>query len=313
MKVVAYYINDKGELEKVSGYEIARCKKKDPAKWKGVVFYSLHINAEDRLEMHHRTTGDKSYFYYKPGQEEKLARVGGGESLEHYLFKKAICGLEKVDLKIYMKNGNVVNAPIIITKAIDEYKINSEGKSYYLDVYFEFNSPESFMGIRWGNRLGFEVFNTNQVDDVKKQALNKVGIAVVEHKLNDKLKYKYKEEDSTEQRMCEYIDWIRSNITFLTARVISDYHAPDFKVLRSLYEKYKGLEDENTSMRDKTKALKDENNELMEELNWASNLSVKKQNVIDGQKKELDQYENMGIMGFLGKKVSKAFGEKPSK
>ncbi len=328
MKTRAYYIDDSGCSIEVTGYDVVRLKKKDPGKWKDVIFYSRHRNVEDRLEMYLRTSKTKSYFCYLPNQEEKLQRVGGGESIEHYLFKKALCQIKSVELRMYHR-GKLNKFQINITKAIDEFKITSDGKDYYLDIYFEFVSPGTFYGIKFGNKFGLEVCNTNHVDDVKKQALKKAGIAVVEHKLSSKLKYRYKEEDSTEDKEREYMERVKSIVSFLMVNLIVDYSSPDFKAVESLMVKHKSLKAESEKLnkniedlnsrndrlqRDLMESkklnkdienLNSRNNRLQKDLNELSISAKNDQLAINGLRNELEKYCSMGFFGFILNKVRK--------
>ena len=98
-KYWAYYLKN-NVYKKINASQVLIYEKKEPGRWRRQEYFSTH-SIDDRLKMHHKVSHRLNCFFaYNPGQDDALERLGGGESLSHYLFKQAISELEQTTLSI---------------------------------------------------------------------------------------------------------------------------------------------------------------------------------------------------------------------
>ncbi|WP_010323062.1 hypothetical protein [Marinobacterium stanieri] len=107
MKKWAFY-KEGTEWRKIGLYAALAKEKEEPGQWRRRTYYSTHSPASVRLRMHIRKSSKGTFsFAYNRGQEAEIERLGGGESLIHYLYKIAISELSHTTLKLYNLNKDV--------------------------------------------------------------------------------------------------------------------------------------------------------------------------------------------------------------
>ena len=122
MKTWAFYKHN-GNWHKIGVRAAVAREKDEPGQWRTKTYYSTHSPPSVRLKMHiRRSPKGKLLFAYNRGQEDEAERLGGGESLEHYLYKIAISELTSTSIK-YGKDKKII--PIQITSSDVEPKPNS--------------------------------------------------------------------------------------------------------------------------------------------------------------------------------------------
>lgn len=306
MKYWAYYESN-GIFIKIGARQVIENESTEPGLWKSKVYYSTHP-PDRRLKMHHKQKHNGTCFFaYNPGQDEKIAKAGGGggETLTHYLFKTAISELNTTELRINKWNDQI---QINIKKAWVEHKIIHDGKSYWLDVYLEFDS-ESLLGVKWGRKLGIEVHYTNKVEEkYKHHVVNALEIPTVEIDISKKFKYLVDDQYSTPEKERKYIEFIKSRLTdYMKVKVLSDPSTKEYLQIenRGLKEKLKDQSKLLEEAKAKINDLSFQNDKYISD----NKQLIKQVKLLQKYKSEiqisLDKIQSMGLFRFIIFKIFK--------
>ena len=203
MKVRAYYKEENGNSKMITAFGVLNKEKAEPGCWRRRAYLSTHP-PDKRLPMHHRRKSNGiCCFVYNPKDKKQAERLGGGESLAHYLFKTAISELTSSELKIGYHHPSV---KIRFKNLRTEKEIVHNGKKFYIDVFGEFESS-SQLQLKWGGLIGIEVCHSNPVEkgNEKMAAFRSLELPVVQIKINDKLLYRTPEHLSTPDKEKKYM------------------------------------------------------------------------------------------------------------
>ncbi len=308
-KVEKYWAHiDANTYQKITAAEVIERECKEPGKWRRRTYYSQHP-PEQRLLMHHRRshTGTCS-FIYNPDQDEQISRLGGGESLTHYLFKMAISELGSTLLKV----KGYIDAQINIKKSSIEKQFTLNGANYYVDVFCEFDSSGDLQ-LQWGGRLGIEVNHKHAVDTEKISNLNKMEIPVVEIDVSDKLIYRHSEEKSTPELEREYINFIKSKlseymwVTLLSNPCTKEYLEKKVLILESNISKIKNdLDAANKqifALSKECEMIKESRRSLNSRLDEQSKKVAKLESTIQKKNQELNNIKSKGIFKLIYSRI----------
>lgn len=167
----------------------------------------------------------------KPGSRESVKHVSGksypyfsyigsgsgggagGESLNHQLFKEALCELKilRLDISLHVGNGTRKRELIElkILKAEKEKEIHlADGSKRYSDIYYQFDSASRFFK-KWGGELHIEVLNSNAVGALKQMDMRKTSVAVIEIAIPPIFEYQISDEDTTDELEVSHRDRVK--------------------------------------------------------------------------------------------------------
>lgn len=169
----------------------------------GKSYYSMHPAGERKDVVHVRK--GSGYFAYKRGD----AGHGGaaeGESLNHILFKEALCSVSHTKLVLYRQTPGAPalwrrKVPITVQAARAEEPVpRRDGPPYRADVYLEFATDDD-LGLKWQRRVYIEIRHAHAVDARKQDELRTLGIPVVEVDINyPAYMYPFSDDETTDER-----------------------------------------------------------------------------------------------------------------
>lgn len=169
----------------------------------GKSYYSMHPAGERKDVVHVRK--GSGYFAYKRGD----AGHGGaaeGESLNHILFKEALCSVSHTKLVLYRQTPGAPalwrrKVPITVQAARAEEPVpRRDGPPYRADVYLEFATDDD-LGLKWQRRVYIEIRHAHAVDARKQDELRTLGIPVVEVDINHPAyMYPFSDDETTDER-----------------------------------------------------------------------------------------------------------------
>lgn len=242
MKTRAYYKDKNGVLKMITAFGVWHKEMVEPG-WRKRKFFSTHPPGK-RFVMHHRRKNNGTCcFVYNPKDKKQAERLGGGESLAHYLFKIAISELASSELRTGYHHPGV---KIRFKNLRTEKEIVHNGKKRYIDVFGEFKSP-SPLQLKWGGLIGIEVCHCHPVEEEKEKmaAFKALEIPVVQIKISDKLLYKTPEDKSTPDKEREYIEFLKPYLTdYMGVKTLSNPSTKEY------------LQAENSSLKSELTALK---------------------------------------------------------
>lgn len=303
MKKWAFY-KDGEEWRKIGLYAALSKEKEEPGQWRRRTYYSTHSPASTRLRMHIRESSKGTFsFAYNRGQETEIERLGGGESLVHYLFKIAISELSHTTLKLSNLNEDVAVQFIDVQT---EKRVHIDDRYYDLDVFVKFTSQSKYQ-LKWNGELAIEVHNTNPVIGQKLKDLKALRIPVVEIDINRKLAYKTPEEFSTPSLEREYIDFLKGRLSeYLWSKVLSNPKSIDY-LEKENYELIKKVETLREKLESSEALLITERNRLLDSkkrLNHANSALIEKDNLVSNLRAQVEGLKSMGAFRFLWFKIA---------
>jgi len=303
MKKWAFY-KENNEWHRIGARAAINSEKLHPGEWKNRTYYSTHFPPENRLKMNlQRSSKQKPYFAYNPRHKKDVERLGGGESLAHYLYKIAISELNHTTLKLPPLKQDI---NINITHSETEKHVNINDYNYYLDVFLKFTSDSSYQS-RWSGRLGVEVHNTNPVQGKKLAHLTQCDIPLIEVHVNEKLSYQVEEEDSTEKSERAYIEHLKTYLSdFMWGKLLIDSKSKEFLEQENLLLTQE-LEEAKNELRATDKALnieKAQRNNIQTQLTTAEQNVQKHSKALNTLFSERDKLKNMGVFRFVWFKIT---------
>ncbi|MFQ2225844.1 hypothetical protein ACK32Z_02900 [Aeromonas hydrophila] len=298
MKTWAFY--KEGETWHRIGINAALAREKEaPGLWQRRTYYSTHSPEHIRLRMNIRRSSKGNYsFAYNPGQDDEIERLGGGESLAHYLYKIAISELKQTTLKIKNLENDII---IYIIDSQTEKHVSIDGRDYYIDVYLKFYSPSKYQ-LKWGGELGIEVHNTNPVTGQKLRDLQAIGIPIIEVDINEKLAYRIAEEYSTPELERSYIEFIKQRFSeYLRGKILSNPNTVEY------------LEEENSQLKNQVEILtealskaerecsemREENTDCKSDHAKNSLLILQLEAAKNDFESQLLKFQNMGVFKYI--------------
>lgn len=288
---------DENSHNKINAREVLELEGREPGRWKhNRVYYSTHLPVQRLLMWHRRSHTGTCSFVYQPGQDEEIERLGGGESLTHYLFKVAISELSSTLLKI----KRYADIPINIQKSIIEKKFSYNGKNYFVDVFCEFASNGS-LELKWDGRLGMEVNYQHALEEEKIGVLKELEIPVVEISISDKFIYRVEDENSTPALERRYIDFIKRNLSeYMFVELLSNPSTKEFlkKEVKYLNQKVSDLSSQISKAGNELAAVSKKNNELGQENNNLQDKNKELKSLLEKNGEELTDIKNMGVFKF---------------
>ncbi|WP_231410671.1 hypothetical protein [Neisseria meningitidis] len=195
MKIIAYTSPDGDEW--VTALE-AKLKHRE-----GMIYYSRHRPGTRKKMVLTRRKATNFFRYYS---EAESGGASAPESLTHLLCKQVLNELSNLPgglttvLNYTEHTEKQPPVTIRLNRALSEYRIEIDGKTFYIDVLLEFDQPGNSSllrhEIRWQRKLAVEIWHTSRLasNAPKCLALSKIGIPVVQIRA-DKSSFLYIDED----------------------------------------------------------------------------------------------------------------------
>lgn len=195
LKIIAYTSPDGDEW--VTALE-AKLKHRE-----GMIYYSRHRPGTRKKMVLTRRKATNFFRYYS---EADSGGASAPESLTHLLCKQVLSELSNLPgglttvLNYTERTEKQPPVTIRLNHALSEYRIEIDGKTFYIDVLLEFDQPGNSSllrhEIRWQRKLAVEIWHTSRLasNAPKCLALSKIGIPVVQIRA-DKSSFLYIDED----------------------------------------------------------------------------------------------------------------------
>jgi hypothetical protein len=298
MKKWAFY-KEGEEWRNIGLYAALSKEKEEPGQWRRRTYYSTHSPASVRLRMHIRESSKGTFsFAYNRGQEAEIERLGGGESLAHYLYKMATSELTHTILKLSNLNQDV---SVQFIDAKTEKRVHIDDRYYDLDVFVKFTSQSKYQ-LKWNGELAIEVHNTNPVIGQKLKDLKALRLPVIEVSVNKKLAYKTPEEYSTPKLEREYIDFLKGRLSeYLWSKVLSNPKSIDYlekenvELIRNVKKLREQLDHSEALLEKEREHLSDSKKRL----DHANSALIEKDKLVSKLRAQVEGLKTMGVFRFL--------------
>ena len=168
-----------------------------------MIYCSRHRPGTRKKMVLSRRKATNFFRYYS---EADPGGASAPESLIHLLCKQVLNELSNLPgglTTVLNYTENTKQQPpvtIRLNRALSEYRIDIDGKTFYIDVLLEFDQPGNTSllrhEIRWQRKLAVEIWHTSRLasNAPKCLALSKIGIPVVQIRA-DKGSFLYIDED----------------------------------------------------------------------------------------------------------------------
>jgi hypothetical protein len=302
MKVKAYYKDKNGVFKMITAFGVWHKEMAEPG-WRKRKFFSTHPPGK-RFPMHHRRKKNGTCcFVFNPKYKKLSERLGGGESLAHYLFKIAISELASSELRTGHHQPSV---KIRFKNLRTEKEIVHNGKKYYIDVFGEFESS-SPMQLKWGGLIGIEVCHSHPVEEEKEKmvAFRALELPVVQIKISDKLLYRTPEHLSTPDKERKYIEFLKPFLTdYMGVKILSNPSTKEYlqEENSSLKSKLTALEKQLESEKRRCEDLDRKNKTLSKELEDKKNHIHQLSDQTRKANENLEWVKNLSLIRFFFKK-----------
>ena len=169
----------------------------------GMIYYSRHRPGTRKKMVLTRRKATNFFRYYS---EADSGGTSVPESLTHLLCKQVLNELSNspggLTTVLNYTEHTEQQPPVTIrlNRALSEYRIEIDGKTFYIDILLEFDQPGNSSllrhEIRWQRKLAVEIWHTSRLasNAPKCLALSKIGIPVVQIRA-DKGSFLYIDED----------------------------------------------------------------------------------------------------------------------
>ncbi len=262
----------------------------------GEDYFSTHPPGK-RKPVKHVMKGKWFFAYIEGG--DRASNIDGGESLQHILFKEALCSLECVTLSLYKPTTGDPKKwheeQITITHAETEKAIHRPGlPHFYADVYIEFSAIGP-LGLKWEGFLYMEVFHKHAVGAGKQKELRELDVPVIEVEIPSDLSLNFDEEDTNDDRENTYRQFVKRKLEDenqpLVGVVLSDPSSKAFleHLANRLKRKIQELELSKASLAEKltsAEARVEETSVSLASERQKSQLANKKVSELTGQMKK---------------------------
>lgn len=220
---------ESGRLRFYFIWQALRLRRKDPAVYGSITFYSTQQDESKRERM---TTDKRGYFRYIEGVQGGTGG-GDGESLSHSM---AILALSQMKIIPFVINDNKYDFHFDELK-IEDIGIKYEnGNSYIPDLvgYFSKKNQDNPYYKKWSGRVAIEVKVSHACEDIKIHDFESHGLAILEISISDKIRIEPRLKNKTDEeleneleRYFEYLKALFSDKVYATIKsdpVSVDYH-----------------------------------------------------------------------------------------
>lgn len=240
------------------------------------IVYSCHRPGQ-RLEMYVTHKREVHYFAYKGERGDREGQTNS-ESLTHVLCKKVLAELadspEGCNTVLGLTENTLPGSPIEVHlhKAEQEYRIDIDGNTYFIDVLLYFRQPGSHPLLsheaKWQGRLAIEIWHTSRLaaSDPKCRSLAKAGIPVIQisakpgsHLALDE-SHLANQDPATQQQLLEaHMEKLRRTFRKqILGVLLKNPSSEAFQTASALYEEIAALKDNLNSLHENHEALAQE-------------------------------------------------------
>ena len=290
----------------------------------GMIYYSRHRPGARKKMVLTRRKATNFFRYYS---EADSGGTSAPESLTHLLCKQVLNeqsnlpgGLTTV-LNYTEHTEQQPPVTIRLNRALSEYQIEIDGKTFYIDVLLEFDQPGNSSllrhEIRWQRKLAVEIWHTSRLasNAPKCLALSKMGILVVQIRA-DKGSFLYIDEDELlnydneeiKNRIDRHVEKLRNTFRKqIFCTLLRNPLSTDFQTALTLHNQIKADEQQVAQIQKEFEVLK--NKHVLLEAEYSA-LAAQYAALLEHQKSQVtpdktDIPEKHGILRRMANKLLK--------
>ena len=289
----------------------------------GMIYYSRHRPGTRKKMVLTRRKATNFFRYYS---EADTGGASAPESLTHLLCKQVLSELSKLPgglttvLNYTEHTEQQPPVTIRLNRAIPEYRIEIDGKTFYIDVLLEFDQPGNSSllrhEIRWQRQLAVEIWHTSRLasNAPKCLALSKIGMPVVQIRA-DKGSFLYIDEDELlnydneeiKNRIDRHVEKLRNTFRKqILCTLLRNPLSTDFQTALTLHNQIKADEQQVEQIKEEFEVLKNKHVLLKSEY---SALAAQYTALLEHQKSQgtPEKREMPGKHGILKRMANKLF------
>lgn len=290
----------------------------------GMIYYSRHrLGARKKMVLTRR----KATNFFRYYSEADSGGTSAPESLTHLLCKQVLNELSNLPgglttvLNYTEHTEQQPPVTIRLNRALSEYQIEIDGKTFYIDVLLEFDQPGNSSllrhEIRWQRKLAVEFWHTSRLasNAPKCLALSKMGIPVVQIRA-DKGSFLYIDEDELlnydneeiKNRIDRHVEKLRNTFRKqIFCTLLRNPLSTDFQTALTLHNQIKADEQQVEQIQDELEVLK--NKHVLLEAEYSA-LAAQYAALLEHQKYQVtpdktDIPEKHGILRRMANKLLK--------
>lgn len=239
----------------------------------GMIYYSRHRPGTRKKMVLTRRKATNFFRYYS---EADSGGASAPESLTHLLCKQVLNELSNLPggltTVLNYTEHTEQHPPVTIrlNRALSEYRIEIDGKTFYIDVLLEFDQPGNSSllrhEIRWRRQLAVEIWHTSRLasNAPKCLALSKIGIPVVQIRA-DKGSFLYIDEDELlnydneeiKKRIDRHVEKLRNTFRKqILCTLLRNPLSTDFQMALTLHNQIKANEQQVEQIKEEFEVLK---------------------------------------------------------
>lgn len=290
----------------------------------GMIYYSRHRPGTRKKMVLTRRKATNFFRYYS---EADSGGTSAPESLTHLLCKQVLNELSNLPGRLttvlnYTEHTEQ-QPPVTIrlNRALSEYRIEIDGKTFYIDILLEFDQPGNSSllrhEIRWQRKLAVEIWHTSRLasNAPKCLALSKMGIPVVQIRA-DKGSFLYIDEDELlnydneeiKNRIDRHVEKLRNTFRKqIFCTLLRNPLSTDFQMALTLHNQIKADEQQVEQIQEELEVLK--NKHVLLEAEYSA-LAAQFAALLEHQKYQVipdktDIPEKHGILRWMANKLLK--------
>lgn len=290
----------------------------------GMIYYSRHRPGARKKMVLTRRKATNFFRYYS---EADSGGTSAPESLTHLLCKQVLNELSNLPgglttvLNYTEHTEQQPPVTIRLNRALSEYQIEIDGKTFYIDVLLEFDQPGNSSllrhEIRWQRKLAVEIWHTSRLasNAPKCLALSKMGIPVVQIRA-DKGSFLYIDEDELlnydneeiKNRIDRHVKKLRNTFRKqIFCTLLRNPLSTDFQTALTLHNQIKADEQQVAQIQKEFEVLK--NKHVLLEVEYSA-LAAQYAALLEHQKSQVtpdktDIPEKHGILRRMANKLLK--------
>lgn len=198
MKSHAICVNNHNHTQKtISAFEAFLLREENHREYKNLTFYYKIISEEYKVFPKYNNSTQTAYFAFYSHNTNLASNEAEGESLTHYVVKRALANLSTIHLK-----NDYRDIDLLIKTTKSEYeKTFGFTDTFRADVYYEFDKNQPSKKSReyfykWNGKLVIEVYVTHKTNFNKCNTFEKNGIPIFEVNITEGIRNKIESNKS---------------------------------------------------------------------------------------------------------------------
>ena len=190
MKSNAIVINNfTGTKSTISAFDAFLLREENNREYKKLTLYYEIVDDEYRVFPRFNKSTQRAHFVFYSKNNNLIQSDSEGESLTHYVAKKALANLST----LHLVNKNI-DLYLNVTKGEDEKTFDFT--NYRADVYYEIDKNQSSKEskgyfFKWNEKFVIEVVVTHKTNYNKYKTFEKNGIPIFEVSISDKIRKRF--------------------------------------------------------------------------------------------------------------------------